>query len=328
MGPADLARRLGVTTAASSGIVDRLTSRGHVVRVPHASDGRRTDVTITESGAAEVVGHLTPMFTALHELDSALDDDAARGRRGLPAGGGRRAAPPPLTPDWTDGSVESRRRTRPMPRSAAAAPQWGGCARSRLVGRAPAVVPEPGACRRGRARRGSQTVVSAPPAASRRNGRGQPPERRQRLLHARGVGPARMGRVHVDPRSSAPGATGSSSTCARLRAGVGGGRRVVARAGTPGRRRAAPARTSRPRSPGPPARPSSEGRQQGLGHRHRAQDVQRHASARGPAATRCAPAASRRRCGRTACSRDASRRRTRRRTGVRRRGRPRRSATR
>lgn len=75
MGPADLARRLGVTTAASSGIVDRLTSRGHVVRVPHASDGRRTDVTITESGAAEVVGHLTPMFTALHELDSALDDD-------------------------------------------------------------------------------------------------------------------------------------------------------------------------------------------------------------------------------------------------------------
>jgi hypothetical protein len=31
-------------------------------------------VTITESGAAEIVGHLTPMFTALHELDSTLDD--------------------------------------------------------------------------------------------------------------------------------------------------------------------------------------------------------------------------------------------------------------
>jgi DNA-binding MarR family transcriptional regulator len=74
MGPADLARRLGVSTAASSGIVDRLTARGHVVRVPHDSDRRRTDVTITESGAAEIVGHLTPMFTALHELDSTLDD--------------------------------------------------------------------------------------------------------------------------------------------------------------------------------------------------------------------------------------------------------------
>lgn len=74
MGPADLARQLGVSTAASSGIVDRLTARGHVVRVPHESDRRRTEVTITESGAAEIVGHLTPMFTALHELDSALDD--------------------------------------------------------------------------------------------------------------------------------------------------------------------------------------------------------------------------------------------------------------
>jgi DNA-binding MarR family transcriptional regulator len=74
MGPGELARRLGVSTAASSGIVDRLTARGHVVRVPHDSDRRRTDVTITESGAAEIVGHLTPMFTALHELDSTLDD--------------------------------------------------------------------------------------------------------------------------------------------------------------------------------------------------------------------------------------------------------------
>lgn len=75
MGPADLARRLGVTSAASSGIVDRLTARGHVVRVPHETDGRRTDVTITESGAAEVIGHLTPMFAGLHELDSALGDE-------------------------------------------------------------------------------------------------------------------------------------------------------------------------------------------------------------------------------------------------------------
>jgi len=75
MGPAELARRLGVTTAASSGIVDRLTARGHVVRVPHDTDRRRTQVTITESGAAEVVGHLTPMFEALHELDAALDDE-------------------------------------------------------------------------------------------------------------------------------------------------------------------------------------------------------------------------------------------------------------
>jgi len=72
VGPAELARRLGVTTAASSGIVDRLAARGHVVRHPHASDGRRTEVRITASGRAEVMAQLAPMFAALHEMDSRL----------------------------------------------------------------------------------------------------------------------------------------------------------------------------------------------------------------------------------------------------------------
>jgi DNA-binding MarR family transcriptional regulator len=75
MGPAEIARHLGVTTAASSGIVDRLTARGHAVRTPDEADRRRTAVSLTESGATEVVGHLAPMFTALHELDASLDDD-------------------------------------------------------------------------------------------------------------------------------------------------------------------------------------------------------------------------------------------------------------
>lgn len=75
MGPVDLARALGVTSAAASGIVDRLAARGHAIRQPHASDGRRTHVVITESGRAEVFGYLMPMFTALAALDSTLDDD-------------------------------------------------------------------------------------------------------------------------------------------------------------------------------------------------------------------------------------------------------------
>ena len=74
-GPAELARRLGVTTAASSGIVSRLEARGHVARTPHESDGRRHDVALTESGAGEVIGHLAPMFAGLHEVDAGLDDD-------------------------------------------------------------------------------------------------------------------------------------------------------------------------------------------------------------------------------------------------------------
>lgn len=73
-GPGELARNLGVTSAAASGIVDRLVARGHVERQPHALDGRRTQVVLTASGRAEVIGHLMPMFAALHRLDSDLSD--------------------------------------------------------------------------------------------------------------------------------------------------------------------------------------------------------------------------------------------------------------
>jgi DNA-binding MarR family transcriptional regulator len=73
-GPSDLARHLGVTTAAASGIVDRLVARGHVERVPHPDDRRRTQVVMTDSGRAELVSHLLPMFRSLTELDQDLDD--------------------------------------------------------------------------------------------------------------------------------------------------------------------------------------------------------------------------------------------------------------
>ena len=75
MGPVELARALGVTSAASSGVVDRLVGRGHAERRPHPDDGRRTEVVITESGRVEVFALLAPMFAALAELDSSLSDD-------------------------------------------------------------------------------------------------------------------------------------------------------------------------------------------------------------------------------------------------------------
>ena len=75
MGPVELARALGVTSAASSGVVDRLVGRGHAERRPHPDDGRRTEVVITESGRVEVFALLAPMFAGLSELDSSLSDD-------------------------------------------------------------------------------------------------------------------------------------------------------------------------------------------------------------------------------------------------------------
>ena len=74
MGPADLARRLGVSTAASTGIVDRLEAKGHVARRSHPGDRRRTQIVVTESARAEVMGHLSPMFRALAAADAALTE--------------------------------------------------------------------------------------------------------------------------------------------------------------------------------------------------------------------------------------------------------------
>lgn len=73
LGPAELARRLEVSTAAATGIVDRLASHGHVTRAPHAEDRRRTQVLVTASGREEVLRRLLPMFRSLRELDESFD---------------------------------------------------------------------------------------------------------------------------------------------------------------------------------------------------------------------------------------------------------------
>ncbi|MCZ4498398.1 MAG: MarR family transcriptional regulator [Marmoricola sp.] len=74
MGPGELGRVLGVSSAAASGIIDRLEARGHAQRTAHVTDGRRTAVTISPSGRSEIVAHLMPMFRELAELDAALTD--------------------------------------------------------------------------------------------------------------------------------------------------------------------------------------------------------------------------------------------------------------
>jgi DNA-binding MarR family transcriptional regulator len=75
-GPVELSHLLGVTSAASSGVVDRLAARGHVRRRPHPDDGRRTQVEVTASGRQEIDTLLEPMRVQLAELDASLDDAA------------------------------------------------------------------------------------------------------------------------------------------------------------------------------------------------------------------------------------------------------------
>ena len=72
LGPAEVARLLDVSTAASTGIVDRLVDRGHAERRAHPADRRRVEVHLTESGRAELIEQLTPMFVGLARLDASF----------------------------------------------------------------------------------------------------------------------------------------------------------------------------------------------------------------------------------------------------------------
>jgi len=74
LGPAELARFLGVSTAAATGIVDRLVARDFVERHPHADDRRRTAIHLTEHGRLSLREHLAPMFTALRGLEDGFSD--------------------------------------------------------------------------------------------------------------------------------------------------------------------------------------------------------------------------------------------------------------
>lgn len=71
LSPTEIARRLGVTTAAATVIVDRLTSAGHVRREPHPTD-RRAVVVVPEP--ASIVQAMDRILPLIRGVDSALDD--------------------------------------------------------------------------------------------------------------------------------------------------------------------------------------------------------------------------------------------------------------
>jgi DNA-binding MarR family transcriptional regulator len=71
LSPSEIARRLGVTTAAATAIVDRLVTAGHASREPHPTDRRGVLVKPTPSSAARAMGHIEPLILG---VDRVLDD--------------------------------------------------------------------------------------------------------------------------------------------------------------------------------------------------------------------------------------------------------------
>jgi DNA-binding MarR family transcriptional regulator len=71
--PSELSRRLDISTAATTLVVDRLVSLGHVHREPHPSDRRKVTVTPAQASVVLAVKELMPVIGGVAALTRELD---------------------------------------------------------------------------------------------------------------------------------------------------------------------------------------------------------------------------------------------------------------
>jgi len=72
VGPVELSRRLHMTSASATVLVDRLEDAGHVVREPDPSDGRRRVVRPTDQGARAVYQQIGPLVADLVAVEDGM----------------------------------------------------------------------------------------------------------------------------------------------------------------------------------------------------------------------------------------------------------------
>ncbi len=70
LAPGELARRLGITSAAVTTSVDRLVGRGHVSREPDPADRRRIRVIPAQASSEQASAIVSPM---VHAVDAELE---------------------------------------------------------------------------------------------------------------------------------------------------------------------------------------------------------------------------------------------------------------
>ncbi len=74
LGPNELARRLGITPASSTELVDRLEAAGHVHRERSQTDRRRVELHAEPESVGRIIGELQPLFSALDDIAVQLDE--------------------------------------------------------------------------------------------------------------------------------------------------------------------------------------------------------------------------------------------------------------
>lgn len=76
--PHDIADHLGITTASTTKLLDRLTASGHVERRPHPHDGRARIVVITAAARAEFLQRFARRMTRMRGAMESFGDDELR----------------------------------------------------------------------------------------------------------------------------------------------------------------------------------------------------------------------------------------------------------
>ncbi|MGO4490735.1 MarR family winged helix-turn-helix transcriptional regulator [Arthrobacter sp. 2YAF22_2] len=78
VGPKDLSRRLGITTASTTSLIDRLVGSGHVRREPHPTDRRSLVIVPTAGTDAEVRATLGDMHRRMLAVAEELSAEDSR----------------------------------------------------------------------------------------------------------------------------------------------------------------------------------------------------------------------------------------------------------
>ena len=78
VGPKDLSRVLGITTASTTSLIDRLVGSGHVRREPHPTDRRSLVIVPTVETGAEVRATLGDMHRRMMAVAEDLSAEEAR----------------------------------------------------------------------------------------------------------------------------------------------------------------------------------------------------------------------------------------------------------
>lgn len=77
LGPKDLSQLLGISSASTTILLDRLERSGHIVRQPHPTDRRALVIEPTEDADEEVRATLARMHERMIETAESLDEDDA-----------------------------------------------------------------------------------------------------------------------------------------------------------------------------------------------------------------------------------------------------------